>query len=61
MVKIPFPFDPSIYLMVPEKKPILPEDVEKLNARINKLEATNTELRIKINRVIMENGNLKDS
>ncbi|KAI5428900.1 hypothetical protein KIW84_033769 [Lathyrus oleraceus] len=33
MVKLPFPFDPSIYPLVPEPEPILPEDVEKLNAR----------------------------
>ncbi|XP_050890120.1 uncharacterized protein LOC127095482 [Lathyrus oleraceus] len=32
MVKLPFSFDPSIYPLVPEPEPIIPEDVEKLNA-----------------------------
>ncbi|KAI5417924.1 hypothetical protein KIW84_042523 [Lathyrus oleraceus] len=50
MIKLPFPFDPSIYPLVPEPKPILPEDVEKLNARIKELELENSDLRIKLGR-----------
>ncbi|XP_050883714.1 uncharacterized protein LOC127086928 [Lathyrus oleraceus] len=60
MVKLPFPFDPSIYLLVPEPEPILPEEVEKLNARIKELELENADLRINLGRVSVENGNLKD-
>ncbi|XP_050915458.1 uncharacterized protein LOC127130506 [Lathyrus oleraceus] len=60
MVKLPFPFDPSIYPLVPELEPILPEDVEKLNAYIKELELENADLRIKLGRVSVENGNLKD-
>ncbi|XP_050889388.1 uncharacterized protein LOC127094624 [Lathyrus oleraceus] len=61
MVKLPFPFDPSIYSLVPEPEPILPEDVEKLNARIKELELENADLRLKLGRVSIENGNSKDS
>jgi chromosome segregation ATPase len=46
--------------LVPEPEPILPEDVEKLNARIKELELENADLRIKLSRVSIENGNLKD-
>ncbi|XP_050887708.1 uncharacterized protein LOC127092861 [Lathyrus oleraceus] len=60
MVKLPFPFDPSIYPLVPKPEPILPEDVEKLNARIKELELENSDLSIKLGRVSVENGNLKD-
>ena len=60
MIKLPFPFDPSIYPLVPEPEPILPEDVEKLNARIKELELENADLRIRLGRVSIENGNLKD-
>lgn len=59
MVKLPFPIDPSIYPLVPEPEPILLEDVEKLNARIKELELENADLRIKLGRVSVENGNLK--
>lgn len=38
----------------------MPEDVEKLNAKIKELEAENTEMMTKINRVTLENENLKD-
>ncbi|XP_050895824.1 uncharacterized protein LOC127102497 [Lathyrus oleraceus] len=48
MIKLPYPFDPSIYPLVPEPEPILPEDVEKLNARIKELELKNADLRIKL-------------
>lgn len=60
MVKLPFPFDPSIYPLVPEPEPILPEDVEKLNARVKELELENADLRIKLGRASVENGSLKD-
>ncbi|XP_050878259.1 uncharacterized protein LOC127082076, partial [Lathyrus oleraceus] len=43
-----------------ELEPILPEDVEELNARIKELELENADLRIKLGRVSIENGNLKD-
>ncbi|KAI5438410.1 hypothetical protein KIW84_024236 [Lathyrus oleraceus] len=61
MIKLPYPFDPSIYPLVPEPEPILPEDVEKLNARIKELELENADLRIRLGRVSIENGNLKDN
>lgn len=61
IVKLPFAFDPSIYLLVPELKPILHEDVEKPNSWIKELELENTNLRIKLGQVSMENANMKDS
>ncbi|XP_050920454.1 uncharacterized protein LOC127138094 [Lathyrus oleraceus] len=39
----------KIVRKVPELKPILPEDVEKLNAKVKELELENIELRIKMN------------
>ncbi|XP_050876877.1 uncharacterized protein LOC127080605 [Lathyrus oleraceus] len=45
---------------VPEPKPILPEYVEKLNAKIKELELENSELQLKLNRTTLENENLKD-
>ncbi|XP_050890237.1 uncharacterized protein LOC127095610, partial [Lathyrus oleraceus] len=60
MIKLPYPFDPSIYPVIPEPEPILPEDVEKLNNRIKELELENADLRIRLGRVSVENGNLKD-
>ncbi|XP_050916156.1 uncharacterized protein LOC127131270, partial [Lathyrus oleraceus] len=60
IIKLPYPFDPSIYPVIPEPEPILPEDVEKLNNRIKELELENADLRIRLGRVSVENGNLKD-
>ncbi|XP_050889582.1 uncharacterized protein LOC127094852 [Lathyrus oleraceus] len=60
VVKLSFPFDPSIFPPVPGPEPILPEDVEKLNAKIKELELENSELRLKLNRTPLENENLKD-
>lgn len=49
MVKLPFPFDPSIFPPDRESEPILQEDAEKLNAKIKELELENFELRLKLN------------
>ncbi|XP_050902754.1 uncharacterized protein LOC127115200 [Lathyrus oleraceus] len=60
VIKLPYPFDPSIFPLVPEPEPILPKDVEKLNAIIKELVVENTELMIKLNRVTLENENMKN-
>ncbi|XP_050877557.1 uncharacterized protein LOC127081333 [Lathyrus oleraceus] len=44
VVKLLFPFDPSIFPPVLEPESILPEDVEKLNAKIKELELETSEL-----------------
>ncbi|KAI5437923.1 hypothetical protein KIW84_023883 [Lathyrus oleraceus] len=43
-----------------EPEPILPEDMEKLTTKVKELKLENTELRIQMNRVILENQNLKE-
>lgn len=60
MIKLPYPFYPSIFPLVPEPEPVFPEDVEKLNAIIKELEAENSELRTKLNRVTLENESQND-
>lgn len=60
MIKMSYPFDTSIFPLVLDPEPILPKDVEKLNAKIKELEMENNELRTKLNRVTLENENLKD-
>lgn len=49
LIKLPYPFDPSIFPLAPEPEPIFPDDVEKLNARIEELEVENAELITKLN------------
>lgn len=60
-IKLPYLFYPSIFPLVPKPELILPEDMEKLNVGIKELEVENTELRTKLNRVTLENENLKDN
>jgi hypothetical protein len=43
---LPFIFNASVFPKIPEPKPILPKDMEKLTAKVKELELENTELRI---------------
>lgn len=60
IIHLPFIFDASAFPKVPEPKPTLPEDIEKLNVKVKELELENTELRNKMNRTALENQKLKD-
>lgn len=42
MIKLPYPFNASIFPLVPDPEPIFSKDVETLNARIKELEVENT-------------------
>ncbi|XP_050916396.1 uncharacterized protein LOC127131524 [Lathyrus oleraceus] len=55
-----FIFNASAFPKIPEPKPILPKDMEKLTAKVKELELEITELRIQMNRAILENKYLKD-
>ncbi|XP_050878039.1 uncharacterized protein LOC127081857 [Lathyrus oleraceus] len=59
-IHLPFIFNASAFPKIPEPKPILPEDMEKLTTKVKELELENTELRIQMNRAILENQNLND-
>ncbi|XP_050895549.1 uncharacterized protein LOC127102189 [Lathyrus oleraceus] len=59
-IHLPFILKASVFPKTPEPKPILPEDMEKLTTKVKELELENTELRIQMNRVILENQNLKE-
>ncbi|XP_050889328.1 uncharacterized protein LOC127094546 [Lathyrus oleraceus] len=59
-IHLPFIFNASAFPKTPEPKPILPEDMEKFTTKVMELELENTELRIQMNRAILENQNLKD-
>ncbi|XP_050876361.1 uncharacterized protein LOC127080074 [Lathyrus oleraceus] len=59
-IHLPFIFNASAFPKIPEPKPILPEDMEKLAAKVKELELENTELQIQMNQAILENQNLKD-
>ncbi|KAI5437054.1 hypothetical protein KIW84_023248 [Lathyrus oleraceus] len=59
-IHLPFILKASAFPKTPDPKPILPEDMEKLATKVKELELENTELRIQMNRVILENQNLKE-
>lgn len=60
MVKIHLFFESSSFPLVPEPKPILPEDVEKLVSHIKDLEVENSQLRLQLNKEKQKNEDLED-
>jgi len=59
-IQLPYILKAPAFPKTPEPEPILPEDMEKLATKVKELELENTELRIQMNRVILENQNLKE-
>lgn len=60
VVKIPFFFYPSSFLLVPKPGPILQEDMDILTDKIKELELENTPLRVQLNRPKERNHVLED-
>ncbi|XP_050877928.1 uncharacterized protein LOC127081751 [Lathyrus oleraceus] len=59
-IQLPYILKAPALPKTPEPEPILPEDMEKLVTKVKELEVENAELRIQMNRVILENQNLKE-
>lgn len=59
-IKLPHSFNSSIFPLVPEQEPILPEDVEKLIAQIKELEVENSQLQLQLNKEKKKNEDLED-
>lgn len=59
-IQLPYILKAPAFPKTPEPEPILPEDMEKLVTKVKELEVENAELRIQMNRVILENQNLKE-
>lgn len=59
-IKLPYPFDPSIFPLVLDQEPILPKDVEKLIAQINELEVENYKLGLQLNKEKQKNEDLEE-
>lgn len=57
---MPFLFNPSSFLLVPEPKPILQEDMDKLTDKIKELELENMQLRVQLNYAKELNHALED-
>ncbi|KAI5382609.1 hypothetical protein KIW84_070157 [Lathyrus oleraceus] len=59
-IQLPYILKAPALPKTPEPEPILLEDMEKLVTKVKELEVENADLRIQMNRVILENQNLKE-